>query len=100
MHDGALVRRFPQLIGRIPWVGLADLPTPIEPLHLPAAPPGADLWIKRDDRTAVPYGGIKVRKLEFLLGAAQARGARRLITVGAAGSHHALATTIPARQPA
>jgi 1-aminocyclopropane-1-carboxylate deaminase/D-cysteine desulfhydrase-like pyridoxal-dependent ACC family enzyme len=58
---------------------------------------GADSWIKRDDVSGDPYGGNKVRKLEFLLGAARARGSRRLITVGAAGSHHALATAIYGR---
>jgi 1-aminocyclopropane-1-carboxylate deaminase/D-cysteine desulfhydrase-like pyridoxal-dependent ACC family enzyme len=44
------------------------------------------------------YGGNKVRKLEFLLAEAERRGCRRLITAGAAGSHHALATTIFGRQ--
>jgi 1-aminocyclopropane-1-carboxylate deaminase/D-cysteine desulfhydrase-like pyridoxal-dependent ACC family enzyme len=58
---------------------------------------GDDAWIKRDDLSGDPYGGNKVRKLEFLLAAAQAKGASRLITVGAAGSHHALATTIYGR---
>ena len=100
MHECALFRRFPQLIERVPWLRLANTPTPVEPLVLETAPPPAstdDLWIKRDDLTADVYGGNKVRKLEFLLAAAKARGARRLITVGAAGSHHALATTIYGR---
>jgi len=39
-----------------------------------------------------------VRKLEFLLAAAQARGARSVITFGAVGSNHALATAIYARK--
>jgi D-cysteine desulfhydrase len=56
-----------------------------------------DAWIKRDDLTGGPYGGNKVRKLEFLLAEARQAGARRLITVGAIGSHHALATTIYGR---
>lgn len=94
MHACALFRRFPELQGRLPWLELARTPTPVQPL------PGDvdDLWIKRDDLTAEPYGGNKVRKLEFLLAAARERGARRLITVGAAGSHHALATTIYGRK--
>lgn len=94
MHERALFRRFPEIRSRIPWVPLARVPTPVETLSLDGVP---DIWIKRDDRTGSPYGGNKVRKLEFLLGAARARGARRLITVGAAGSHHALATTIYGR---
>ncbi len=55
--------------------------------------PGSDLWIKRDDATHEVYGGNKVRKLEQLLADALAQGATRLVTVGAVGSHHVLATT-------
>ena len=97
MHECALFRWLPQLAERIPWLSLAHLPTPVEPLELDGLPAARQIWIKRDDLTAEPYGGNKVRKLEFLLAAAKARGARRLITVGAAGSHHALATTIYGR---
>jgi D-cysteine desulfhydrase len=51
-----------------------------------------ELWVKRDDRTHDVYGGNKVRKLEWLLADARARKATRIVTVGAAGSHHVLAT--------
>jgi 1-aminocyclopropane-1-carboxylate deaminase/D-cysteine desulfhydrase-like pyridoxal-dependent ACC family enzyme len=53
-----------------------------------------DIWIKDDGRTADLYGGNKVRKLERLLAAAQQRRASRLLTLGAAGSHHVLATCV------
>ena len=53
-----------------------------------------DVWIKDDGRTADLYGGNKVRKLERLLAAARRPGARRLLTLGAAGSHHVLATCL------
>jgi D-cysteine desulfhydrase len=53
-----------------------------------------ELWVKDDGRTAAEYGGNKVRKLERLLALARSRGARRLLTVGAAGSHHVLATCL------
>lgn len=85
-----LFERFPQLARAVPRLPLARLPTPVERLPTDAA----DAWIKRDDLTGTLYGGNKVRKLEFLLAAARAAGAERLITVGAIGSHHALATTI------
>jgi 1-aminocyclopropane-1-carboxylate deaminase/D-cysteine desulfhydrase-like pyridoxal-dependent ACC family enzyme len=52
------------------------------------------MWVKRDDLTSPRYGGNKVRKLERVLEAALARGAQRIVTVGAAGSHHVLATAI------
>jgi D-cysteine desulfhydrase len=57
-----------------------------------------DLFIKRDDISSSPYGGNKVRKLEFLLADAKARGAVRVITSGAAGSNHALATALYAKK--
>src|SRR5690606_757705 len=50
------------------------------------------------DQSGLPYGGNKVRKLEFLLAHARALGATRLVTAGATGSHHALATTVYGRQ--
>jgi D-cysteine desulfhydrase len=56
------------------------------------------LYVKRDDRSCTHYGGNKPRKLEFIIGAALARGARRLVTVGGLGTNHGLATTILGRQ--
>jgi 1-aminocyclopropane-1-carboxylate deaminase/D-cysteine desulfhydrase-like pyridoxal-dependent ACC family enzyme len=90
----ALFDEFPQLADRIPWLPLGAYPTPVQSLDLGRA----NIFIKRDDLSAQPYGGNKVRKLEFLLASARARRAQRLITVGAAGSHHALATAIYGRQ--
>jgi len=52
------------------------------------------LWIKRDDKTHALYGGNKVRKLELLIPHALALGKRRIVTIGAAGSHHVLATSV------
>lgn len=92
----ALFRRHPAAAARLPWTPLGTLPTPVEPLAL-GATGGATLWIKRDDRSGASYGGNKVRKLEFLLARARADGATRLVTAGAAGSHHALATTVYGR---
>ncbi len=87
-----LFERFPGT-RKIPWISLANLPTPVEPTTFGLDRP-VQAWVKRDDRTSTLYGGNKVRKLEFILAAARAAGARRLITAGAAGSHHALATAV------
>jgi 1-aminocyclopropane-1-carboxylate deaminase/D-cysteine desulfhydrase-like pyridoxal-dependent ACC family enzyme len=94
----AIFRHWPQLRDLVPWVSLGTFPTRIESLCV-AAPGGGErtLWVKREDLAAPVYGGNKVRKLEFLLARARAKGATRLITVGAAGSHHALATTVHGR---
>jgi D-cysteine desulfhydrase len=72
-------------------IALGHYPTAVEHIaSLSAA--GSDLWVKRDDQTHPVYGGNKVRKLEHLLARALAANARRLVTVGAVGSHHVLAT--------
>ncbi|MCH2136253.1 MAG: pyridoxal-phosphate dependent enzyme [Phycisphaerales bacterium] len=49
-----------------------------------------NLWIKDDGCSAPGYGGNKPRKLEYLLYEAP----RRIVTMGAQGSHHALATAV------
>lgn len=93
----ALFRRYPGLEDRIPWIPLGTFPTPIEMVRLTTPEGPVRVLVKRDDRTAALYGGNKVRKLEFLLAEAERRGSRRLITAGAAGSHHALATAVYGR---
>jgi 1-aminocyclopropane-1-carboxylate deaminase/D-cysteine desulfhydrase-like pyridoxal-dependent ACC family enzyme len=65
-------------------------PTPLRKVELPKG----ELWLKDDGQSALPYGGNKVRKLERLLALAQRQGAERLLTIGAAGSHHVLATCV------
>src|SRR5215831_122126 len=83
-RDIPLVRRFPEL-ARAPRISLGRYPTPVESL----ASISPSLWIKRDDLAGEPMGGNKLRALEFLL-ADVARG-DRIVTVGSAGSTHALA---------
>ena len=80
-------------LSRFPRIPLAGLPTPIEPLpRLTAHLGGPRLFVKRDDLTRLGLGGNKLRKLEFLLGEAQARGADVVLTVGALQSNHARQT--------
>jgi D-cysteine desulfhydrase len=94
-----LFATWPALSRRLPHSVLAEIPTPVQRLaHLGAQIGMPALYVKRDDLSARTYGGNKVRKLEFLLGRAMACGAERVQTVGAAGSNHALATAIYARQ--
>jgi 1-aminocyclopropane-1-carboxylate deaminase/D-cysteine desulfhydrase-like pyridoxal-dependent ACC family enzyme len=78
-----------------PREALGTFPTPVERLPIPGV--AQEVWVKRDDLSGASYGGNKVRKLEFLLADARARGAGRIITAGALGSHHALATTVYGR---
>lgn len=55
------------------------------------------LWVKCDDQCGPLYGGNKPRKLEYLVAQALRRGRAGLITTGAIGTHHGLATAIAAR---
>ncbi|MFG2863977.1 D-cysteine desulfhydrase family protein [Streptomyces sioyaensis] len=74
---------------------LATWPTPLEPAPRLARALGLgaeDLWIKREDLTGLGGGGNKVRKLEWICGAALAEGATTLVTTGAAQSNHARLT--------
>lgn len=96
--DNALFRAYPSARERLPWVPLGDGPTPVERIDEVPDGFGGALWIKRDDRTSGRYGGNKVRKLEYLLADARARGAERVITTGVVGSHHCLATAVHARR--
>ncbi len=81
-------------LARFPRVKLCQAPTPLE--HLPRLTAalqgpggvGPDIWMKRDDLTGMGGGGNKVRKLEFLAGAALAEGADHLVTQGAVQSNH------------
>ena len=49
-----------------PRLGLADLPTPLEPMkRLTAHLGGPRLWVKREDATGLGFGGNKLRKLDY-----------------------------------
>ena len=94
----ALFRAFPELARKLDWLPLASLPTPVQQMNLLAEELDEDdLFIKRDDLSGEVYGGNKVRKLEFLLAEARARGADSVMTFGTAGSNHCLSTAIYAR---
>lgn len=77
---------------------LAHKPTPL--WHHPRLDEiaGTEVWVKRDDMTGGAEAGNKLRKLEYLVAEALNRGARALITCGAAQSNHARATALTARR--
>ncbi|MFD0000839.1 pyridoxal-phosphate dependent enzyme [Streptomyces sp. NPDC127178] len=86
--------------GRFPQpASLGTWPTPLEPMPRLARALGLgpdDLWVKRDDLTGLGGGGNKIRKLEWLCGAALADGATTLVTTGAPQSNHARLTAAAA----
>lgn len=83
-----------KLLKPFPRENLALLPTPTNVLDSL----GGNIFIKQDNLSGLIYGGNKIRKLEFLLGEALAEGRKSVITYGAAGSNHALATAVCCRQ--
>ncbi|MBI3271685.1 MAG: pyridoxal-phosphate dependent enzyme [Planctomycetes bacterium] len=99
MRPPALFELRPDLIVEVPWLPLASAPTPVHALReFGRLVGGARLYAKREDLTDDDgYGGNKVRNLEFLLGDAVARGARRIVTVAPRGSNFvaALAAQAP-----
>lgn len=90
----------PDLKKSIPYVELADLPTPVEhkPILLADSQSIDNLWIKRDDKTSSQYGGNKVRKLEYIIADMQSRGISRVLTFGGIGTNHGVATALYCQQ--
>ena len=89
-----LFEKYPSLEKNIARLPLGDFPTPVERSSVLSKALQCELYIKRDDRSGHPYGGNKVRKLEFLFGDLKARNKDAAITVGGLGSHHVLATAL------
>jgi L-cysteate sulfo-lyase len=69
-------------------LGLAHLPTPLEPMkRLSEQLGGPRLWVKRDDCTGVGLGGNKLRKLDYVLKKAIAEGCDTLVSGGVVQSN-------------
>lgn len=82
------VDRFAARLARFPRLGLAHLPTPLEPMKwLTAHLGGPRLWVKREDCTGVGLGGNKLRKLDYVLSEAIAAGADTLVSGGVVQSN-------------
>ncbi|MGA1825858.1 MAG: 1-aminocyclopropane-1-carboxylate deaminase/D-cysteine desulfhydrase [bacterium] len=94
-----LFEHYPRLAEKIPYISLGNLPSPVQKATQLGADIGVNsLYIKRDDLSGKIYGGNKVRKLEFLLGQALCDNAQEVLTFGYAGSNHACATAIYAKE--
>jgi D-cysteine desulfhydrase len=73
-------------------LALGTWPTPVRAVDVGADAP---LWCKDEGRSAPGYGGNKIRKLEWVLPRVP-RGAA-VVTIGAVGSNHVLATAYHGR---
>lgn len=86
-----------QWLDVFPRLALAHMPTPLERMkNLQSALGGPEIWIKRDDCTGFAFGGNKVRKLEFLMADAMAKGATAIVTAGGTQSNHVRQTAAAA----
>lgn len=79
-------------LATIPRIKLSNFPSPLHRAQRLGAALGLDLWLKRDDLNDPGLGGNKVRKLEFLMADALAKGAKSIITSGGTQSNHARIT--------
>eukprot|EP00798_Chlamydomonas_sp_ICE-L_P019296 gene19296-25943_t len=78
-------------------IRLGIFPTPVHRWELPGLPEGVEVFVKRDDLTGMQLSGNKVRKLEFLMAEAKAKGHDSVITIGGVQSNHCRATAVAAR---
>jgi len=90
-----LFTHYPQLAASLPRLALSHGPSPVAELTQLG---GKTVWIKNDGLYGTVYGGNKPRKLEFILPDVRRKGAPTIITFGALGTHHGLATALYGRQ--
>lgn len=83
-------------LDQFPKLPLGIFPTPIQKLENISRLLHTNVYVKRDDLTGLGLGGNKVRKLEFLLADAKAKGAEVVFTTGGAQSNHAMLTAAAA----
>ncbi len=86
-----LIQNFPELQQKLPWIQLGEFPTPVRKLDQLGF---QNLWMKQDNLSSQIYGGNKIRKLEFVLADALNQKKKHVITMGAIGTNHGLATAI------
>ena len=93
-----LHERMPGLRDSLPHVALGTPPTPVRRLHTVSAG-DAEVWVKDEGPFGDgPWGGNKVRKLEWILPDAKRRESRTVLTFGALATNHGLATALYARE--
>lgn len=88
-----------QYLSSRPKENLGFFPTPLHKLEKLSDELGVNLYLKRDDMTGFSlFGGNKIRKLEYLIGDAVAKGCDTVFTFGATQSNHAMQTVTACRR--
>ncbi|MEV6611759.1 D-cysteine desulfhydrase family protein [Kutzneria sp. NPDC051319] len=75
-------------LSSFPRIQLGQWPSPLQACPRLSDRLGRTVLVKRDDVGLLGVGGNKLRKLEFLLGAALRDGAERVVTFGAVQTNH------------
>jgi D-cysteine desulfhydrase len=70
----------------LPRVAIGSWPTPTSRMQRVSQELGREVWIKLEEECGT-WGGNKVRKLEYIMGAAQRDGVRTFVTYGAGTSN-------------
>src|SRR5690242_1580972 len=71
-----------------PRLGLASLPTSLEPMkRLTAHLGGPRLWVRCEDATGLGFGGHKLRKLDYVLHEGLSSGADTIVSGGVVQSN-------------
>src|SRR5262247_1356656 len=88
MSTPSMTTALEQKLAPFSRLGLAHLPTPLEPLkRLSAFLGGPRLWVKREDATGLGFGGNKLRKLDYVLYEAVSSGADTIVSGGVVQSN-------------
>ena len=74
------------MIEDLPRLNIGTWPTPVRRMKRVSERIGCDVWVKLEEECGA-WGGNKVRKLEFILAAAQRDGVRTLVSYGAGTSN-------------
>lgn len=79
-----------QRLDKFPRLGVAQLPTPLQPLsNLTAHLGGPEIFVKREDLTGLGLGGNKLRKIDYVLKEALDQGADCIVSGGVGQSNSA-----------
>jgi L-cysteate sulfo-lyase len=88
-----------EMLKKFDRVRLTNLPTPLEPAkNLSKFLGGPNIFLKRDDCTALAFGGNKTRKLEFVMADALNKHSDVMITIGGLQSNWARQMASAARK--
>jgi D-cysteine desulfhydrase len=94
-----IFNEYPGLVSKIPYVQLGKWPTSVKKLEALSEFLNTTIYLKdegdcgaSDNSEFKQFGGNKVRKLEFLLADAQAKGYTTVLTYGGYASNHMVAT--------